>query len=284
MLTQFILGGRATFDEGALTFRLTETPIPSVHPGVYHLISKDRSNIPGDFLYRLSHPLGEFVTQTGMEISAPVAKVSFDITGHPTIISVIEELKNKTGWLILQRLVIDSFEREEYLLFSAFDDSGLAMDQETCEKLFYCRGEVKGETSLSSDIEARLAAEADRHALAAINKSLERNNRHYHEARDQLEKWAEDMIIASEKELRDTKEQIKVLNRQSRQAATVQEQHVFQEKIREMETKKRRLRQRIFDVEDEITAKRDRLIDALEKRMQQKTNCELIFTIRWSVL
>lgn len=283
-LTQFILDGRASFDDGTLTFQLTEPPIPSVHPGVYHLISKDRSNVPGDFLYRLSHPLGEFVTQTGKEIAAPVAQVTFDITGYPARISVIEELKNKTGWLILQRLVIDSFEREEYLLFSAFDDSGLAIDQETCEKMFYCRGEIKGETALSSDVEALLAAEADRHVRATINKSLERNNRHYHEARDQLEKWAEDMIVASEKELRDAKEQIKVLNRQSRQAATVQEQHALQEKIREMETKKRRLRQRIFDVEDDITAKRDRLIDALEKRMQQRTSSARLFVINWNVV
>jgi len=66
--------------------------------------------------------------------------------------------------------------------------------------------------------------------------SLERNHRHYHEARDQLEKWAEDMIVASEKELRDAKEQIKVLNRQARQAVTVQEQHEIQEKIRDAET------------------------------------------------
>ena len=207
--------------------------------------------MPGDFLYRLSHPLGEYVTQTGKGIIAPVSQVTFDITGHPTRISVIEELKNKTGWLLLQQLIIESFEREEYLLFSAFDNSGLAIDQETCEKMFYCRGETKGEASLSSDVKARLAAEADRHVRATINKSLERNNRHYHEARDQLEKWAEDMIVASEKELRDAKEQIKVLNRQSRQAATVQEQHALQEKIREMETKKRRLLKRLmFDVKD----------------------------------
>jgi len=284
ILTQFILVGRASFDDGTLTFQLTDPPISSAHPGIYHMISKDRSNVSGDFLYRLSHPLGEFVTQTGKEIAAPVAKVTFDITGHPTKISLIEELKNKTGWLILQRLVIDSFEREEYLLFSAFDDSGLALDQETCEKMFYCLGSLQGETHFPPDVEAHLSAEADRHVRATINKSLERNNRHYHEARDQLEKWAEDMIVASEKELRDAKEQIKVLNRQSRQAATVQEQHALQEKIREMETKKRRLRQRIFDVEDEIATKRDRLIDALEKRMQQKTKCELIFTIRWLVL
>ena len=92
------------------------------------------------------------------------------------------------------------------------------------------------------------------------------------------------MILAAERELRDAKEQIKLLNRQSRQATTVQEQHDMQERIRDLETKKRRLRQRIFDVEDEITAKRDKLIDALERRMQQRTSSERLFAVRWSVV
>jgi hypothetical protein len=263
---------------------LTDPPISAARAGVYHLISKDRANIPGEFLYRLSHPLGEYVTQTGKSFPAPVAQVKFDISNHPAIISVVEELKGQSGWLVLQRLIIDSFEREEYLLFSAVDDGGRALDHETCEKLFNCCGKTGQEVNLSPDVEQRLTAESDRYTNATINKSLERNNRHFNEAREQLEKWADDMILATEKELRDTKEQIKVLNRQARQAATIQEQHDFQEKICEMETKKRRLRQRIFDVEDEIAEKRDKLIDALEKRMQQRTSAKPLFTIQWQVV
>ena len=42
-------------------------------------------------------------------------------------------------------------------------------------------------------------------------------------------KWADDMILAAEKELKDTKQQINVLNRQSRLASTIEEQHDLQE-------------------------------------------------------
>jgi hypothetical protein len=51
-----------------------------------------------------------------------------------------------------------------------------------------------------------------------------------------------------------------------------------------LEKQKRRQRQRIFDVEDEIMAKRDELIERLEKRMRQRTNVEPLFTIRWGVV
>ncbi len=40
----------------------------------------------------------------------------------------------------------------------------------------------------------------------------------------------------------------------------------------------------IFDVEDEIAERRDSMIDALQKRMAQRTRCETLFTIRWSVV
>lgn len=284
VLTRFILDGKATFDDTMLAFHLTDSPLPSVRPGTYHMISKERENISGEFLYRLGHPLGEYVMQAGKDYPAPVAKVSFDVSSHPAKISMVQELKGRSGWLILQRLVIDSFEREEYLLFSAFDDDGRSLDQETCEKLFNCEGKVLGELDVPEGERQRLAANADRHAKATVSKSLERNSRYFNEARGQLEKWADDMVLAAEKELHDTKEQIKALNRQARQAPTVDEQHELQEKIKGLENKKRRQRQRIFDVEDEIMEKRDKLIDALERRMRQRTDSEPLFTIRWTVV
>jgi len=58
----------------------------------------------------------------------------------------------------------------------------------------------------------------------------------------------------------------------------------LQEEIRALERKKRKLRERIFDIEDEIVEKRDRLVESLEKRMQQKTTATPLFTIRWRVL
>ncbi|GIW56609.1 MAG: helicase SNF2 [Nitrospiraceae bacterium] len=283
-LTKFVLDGRAKFDEANLTFDLETPPRDGIPPGHYRLISKEHENVPGAFLYRLSHPLGEYVVETGKTLATPLARVTFDISGRPTRIALVEALKGRSGWLHLQRLTIDSFEREEYLLFSDIDDDGRSLDQETMEKMFHCEARAEPLPSLPSDVEARLAAEADRHAQATISRSLETNNRHFHEAREKLEKWADDMVLAAEKELKDTKERIKALTRQARLATTTEEQHALQKQIQELEKQKRRQRQRIFDVEDEIMAKRDDLIEKLEKRMRQRTSVEPLFTIRWSVV
>lgn len=283
-LTRFILDKHAVFNDKDFTFELRDSPATNVNPGRYHMISKNQQNVPGEFLYRLSHPLGEYVVVQGKTLATPVAHVRFNITDHPVRISMIEQLKGRTGWLVLQQLTIDSFDREEYLLFSAFTDDGKNLDQETCEKLFHCNGNVVGPNVADSKTTWHLEAEAERHIRATINRSLEANNTHFHQAREQLERWADDMVLAAERELRDTKELIKTLAREARQAPTLEEQRSLQERIRELEAKKRRQRQRIFEVEDEITEKRDRLIDQLEARMTQKSQVAPLFTLRWEVV
>ena len=283
-LSKHTLGEKAVFNDGQLTFELLSSPLETVKEGIYSLISKKRENPSGEYLYRLSHPLGEYAIATAQGYACPLAEVVFDISQHPTRISVIDQLKGKAGWLKLQQLRVDSFGQEDYLLFSAIADEGHNLDQSTCEKLFNCGGQSLPLAEIPDQIVQRLKADSDRHIRAKIAENLETNNRHFAEARDQLDKWAEDMEVLTQKQLDDTKRQIRDLQRRSRQAPTLEEQHQLLEEIKKLETKKRSLRQKMFDTEDEIAVKRDRLVEELEKRMQQKVKITELFTIRWRVV
>jgi antirestriction factor ArdC-like protein len=53
--------------------------------------------------------------------------------------------------------------------------------------------------------------------------------------RERLERWADDMVLVAEKELADTRAQIKAANRQARLAGTLEGQHATHEKIHELE-------------------------------------------------
>lgn len=200
------------------------------------------------------------------------------------VFAAIEAMGGQRGYLTLTRLTIESYEREEHLLFSGFTDDGAALDPETMEKLFQCGGHVAGTATIPDTVSRRLAAESERHAQATLSRSLEQNNRYFHEAREKLERWADDMVLSAEKALADTKEQIKALRRQARQATTLAEQHAIQEKLQKLERQQRRQRQEIFRIEDEIMEKRDQLIDQLEQRLVQRTQAETLFTIRWAVV
>jgi hypothetical protein len=289
-LTQWALVDGARFYNEELAFDLEKSPSPQIARGRYHLVRKPSDTKQPEwayetdrFLYRISHPLGEYVIEKAKNADCPPAEIIFDVTHHPTKLSVVEALKGEAGYLVLQRLVVESYEQEEYLLFSGFTDDGKPLDQETMERLFLCEGKVHGPIIISPHDKDHLALEAERCATVTISRSLERNNQHFLEECDRLDRWADDMVNAAEKALSDTKEQLKALRRQSRQAPTLQEQHEIQQKIAKLERQRHRQQQEIFKVEDEIMTKRDALIDDLEKRLAQKTAAEQLFTIRWVV-
>jgi predicted RNA-binding protein with RPS1 domain len=54
---------------------------------------------------------------------------------------------------------------------------------------------------IPASVQQRLGAEAERHAKATISRSLEQNNVHFNQAREKLEKWADDMVLSAEKAL-----------------------------------------------------------------------------------
>jgi hypothetical protein len=282
-LTGYMLRDHAKFLADVLAFHLHTPPRPDLKAGDYHLISKTEPNVAGEFLYRLTHPLGEYVLENGKLCPTPVAALKFDISGHVGRITAVENLKGQSGWLVLQSLTVESFEREEFLIFSGFTDAGQAMDQEACEKLFRCDAQTSM-VEMPPEAADRIDREAKRHAQASIARSLETNSQVFQDERERLDRWAEDMVLAAEKELADIKAQIKALNRQTRLATNTDEQHALQLKIRDLEKTQRTQRQRIFDVEDEIKGKRDLLIDRLEKRLSQRTSTEQLFSIRWQVV
>lgn len=283
-VTRYIVRENATFDNKELSFYLHSSPLENVKTGEYRLISKNGQNQTGDFLYRLSHPLGEYVLSKGKDQNLPLGKIQFNISNHPTRISVVENLKGKSGWLTCKFLTIHSYDKEEYVLFSGFDDRGKYIDQEVFEKMFNCFGGWEVISEIPFDAESKLKSNSSRHDEATIAKSLEENSRHFNEARERLEKWAEDMVTAAELELKQTKKQIKLLNREARLAINIERQQKIQKEIRNLEKKKRKQRREIFDLEDQIEEKRDTLIEALEKQLSQKTESADLFSVRWEVV
>ena len=283
-MTRFLLSDRATFDDEKHAFTLQRSPLDGMQPGPYTLISKIKANVTGDFLYRLSHPLGEWVIDAGKSLETPKSCVTFDVSNYPRKLTMVDELKGQSGWLTLQYLEVDSFDREEYLLFSAINEDGHSLDHETCERLFNCDATTSAIEAPAPETMQRIEAEAKRHGDATVAQSLEMNNSLFNEERERLESWADDMVIAAEKDLSDTKAQIKAIRRQARLATTLDEQNQIKKKQQELERKQRKQRQQIFEIEDGIAEKRDVLIDGLQKRMSQKTTTTALFTIQWKVI
>lgn len=286
LLSKHQLKTNAEFKDSNYSFKLNQPPkykgeAVASPIGNYELIQKDKEPAPHCHLYRMNHPLGEYVIESAKEIATQQQQLIFDYSNHQTKISAVEQLQGKSGWLMLNKLTVDSFQREEHLIFTAIQDDGTVLDQEHCERLFSCFGNI---VPINGNAQPNtIHATKQRQVEAKISEVLEENNSHFQMERDRLEKWADDKVAGAEQALVDTKAKIKVLKRESRQAQTLEAQKELQQKIKSEEKKQRRQRQQIFDVEDEILEKRDQLIDALEKRLNQNTHIEELFTLRWQV-
>lgn len=269
----------ADFDHEHHRFTLRES-VNELPVGQYQLLRKDgRQNSAlqmqdhHSFAYRINHPLGEYVIEGAKVQETKTAEVIFDYSNHTTKVSVAEQLKGQSGWLTLNLLTVDAFNRQQFLVFTAKTDNGRVVDGEACKRLFNLSAitNEKLDNSASSDaLPDDLILLKNRQIDARLAEVLEQNNVLFEAERDKLEKWAEDMIFAAEEALRDTKMQIKSLKREARLAQSMEEQKQNQEKLKLLERQQKRQRMEIFDIEDEIADKRDELISALEERMKQK--------------
>lgn len=281
--TRFALNGKARFEESNFAFSLQKPPISSVVPGRYQLVRGAKQADMLAHAYRLNHPLGEWAVEQARAADTPPVEIVFNYSEHPTKLSVISDLVGKSGWLRLDLLTVSALDTVETLIFTAATDDGAMLDQECCEKLFMVA--AKGTPPRIAETEpAMLQANSQRRIEARIAGFVEENQRLFMEERDKLEKWAEDKLLATEEALRDTKARIAQLKRDARKAASLEEQARIQSELSELQRQQRKQRQEIFDVEDEIIARRDELIDALQERLGQTTETRTLFTLRWQLV
>ena len=281
-VSRFELNDMAVFNEEEKYFDLTKSVASDIIKGRYHLGSSvnNESHLHS---YRLNSPLGEYVLERSTKRELPITKIRFDLTGNQYKISILEILKNKHGYLLASKLTIDSYDTEEHILLTGMTSDYKSLDQETMTKLFSLGGTEVNRTTIDKNDIDKLEMEHQKTQESVLERNEQHNNEHFTKASEKLHKWADDKLIAVEKELKDTKAKIKELNRQSSASEELEEQGKIQSLIREQEKKRRRIQREIFDIEDEIAEERDELIDKLKSAMQQKIDIEQLFIIEWEI-
>ncbi len=278
LLSKYILQNRAEFNDNDHSFYL-KCDIYDIVAGKYALISKKYENNNG-IIYRTNHPLGEYVIKNGLNISEKSGKVVFNITDNLLKITQVENLKGSKGYLTLYKYIINSFDKEEYLLFAGLLEDGNDLSQNICEKLFECMGKWEI-ADIPNTIRDRLQ---DKIKILAQNKNIEseqQNMQYFQQEEERLENWTKDMVLRLEIDLKNIKQLIKDKERQLRNTITMEEKYKINRELQELNTKKSRMRRTLEDNEDKVYEKRNKIIDELKKRMVVDTKLEEIYTIAW---
>ena len=279
-LTKYVLHADATFNDEQHTFMLKK-PVAGSPSGLYRLFSQQGDGIA----YRLSHPLAQHVLSQAL--STPVdatGALTFSPTTTQLNVQLPDDLRYRSGWLLLSRLQVDSLDEEQHLLFTAFTDDGRYLTQEECERLMLLSGRQASTTAtIEKATQEKLQSNQQQHATATLREIDSRNTTYFKQEEDRIFAWEHDVVDSLEMEIKSIRNEILRAERDARNAQTVAEKLTLEKKVEELKRKRRRLRNELEEREDEVSAQRKKMIGDLEKRMIQSTASQDLFTIRFTI-
>lgn len=267
----------AVFDDNSLTFIIDKKK--------YQLMSqiKKEESTNNVVHYRLSHPLAEkWVKQAKGRVLIP-KEVTFRYCDYQGKISVIESLVGTDGWLYLDLLNVESVETEQYLIFSAVDNSGNQIDQDICEKLFLLPAIEHEEIEIPNSINNTLQYIKECQVEAVLNSIMERTAEYMDSELEKLDRWAKDLKLKLEAEIDELSVEIDYLKKESKSIRNLQEKLGMNKKIKELEKKRNDMRRNLYDQQDKIDEQKDLLFEGIEAKLQQKVTNKHLFALKWRI-
>ncbi|MFH1857855.1 MAG: SNF2-related protein, partial [Candidatus Omnitrophota bacterium] len=279
-VTRHELNGHAEFTTDS-SFRLNSVPFPGDIPhGLYELPRRSGEA----HLYRLNHPLAESILAKAKSRPLEPAEIIFDLSGHEGRVSALEPLASKSGFLSLNLFTIESLDQaEDYLIFSGVTDTDEPLEEDVIRRLFSLSanvGKPLPELLQHSRLEAQVGARKE-----AIQESISRRNAAFFEVEaEKLDGWADDLKVGLEREIKELDREIKEARRAATAALSLEEKLAGQKQVKALEQQRNAKRRVLFDAQDEIDRQRERLIAAIEGKLQQRSSLDELFKIRWKLV
>lgn len=291
------LGNDATFDDDTPRFRYhprgSEPALGRV--GHYHFDWKEAEE-RGDDFFRTDHPLAQAIIDRALGRELPAANIEFDYHSYGAPVSILAERLGQSGWLRLAKVSVKSIDEEEYLLIAAIAervtqaDAGAngtsvdALDAEWCERLL----NVPATTGASVDVPKEQSDQLDELLVQQHAKKLEeidvRNGKYFEEEVDKLDRWAEDVKLTLERELKELDAEIRAARKDSKTKVALAEKLEAQRRIKTLEQRRNSKRRQLFDSQDDVDKKRTELIEEIERQLKTSAQRETVFTIRWTLV
>ncbi len=290
--TQYYLKDFADFTAD-FSFKLTKNPFPNenIHSGPYMILKPKEGQkksdiiIPDDTnIYRIGHKLAQRILNACKINSTPIKEVVFDYTNTSVKITVLEQYIQKSGWLQLQYLSVNSFEQEDYILMACFTDNGEVIPAETTKRLFALNAIEKETIDIPNQVNETLKNLIYTENQEIIAENANRNRDYFDVEMDKLDQWADDMKISLEKEIKDLDSEIKLRKAEAKKMLNLEAKVKAQRQIKELEKKRSEKRQTLFSAQDDIDDKKETLLTDIEKRLNQKIEQKELFTIKWKMI
>ena len=129
-----------------------------------------------------------------------------------------------------------------------------------------------------------LCHETDRRQAELLEALAAKNGQWFDTETDKLDRWADDRRSALKVELEELDQEIKETKKSARLAPNLPEKLELQRKLRGLETKRDEAWRAYDAAGRDIDRQKDALLDEISRRLEQKTECKTLFTVRWKMI
>lgn len=235
-------------------------------------------------LYRIGHPLAVWVIEQAKAQSLPTCHLSFDYAAYDARISTLEVYRGQSGWLSACLLQVDALgDCEEHLIVAAHTADGRVLEADDPEKLLRLPATVQTSNTISNH-EMLLTQELEARKQKCLDAIGKRNLMHFQQESEKLEHWVDDLKLGLEENIKEIDREIKQVRRAVSAAPTLEEKLGLQKQQRELENKRRKLREALYERQDAVEAQCDQVIGELEQKLVPQVQEKRLFTIEWSLL
>jgi ERCC4-related helicase len=280
-LTRAELAAYATFDaDGFVLQQLPSPTLSGVELGRYELPRRSLDV----HLYRIGHPLCEWVIEKAKNHVLSGARLVFDYDAHGTQVSTLKPYRGKSGWLTLKLVSVEALgNKEQRLVVAAMTSEGQALVEDDPEKLLRLPARTQPAELGGSDV-AQLREDVATRISVVLREINQRNLGYFEQEVQKLDAWADDLKLGIEQEIKEIDRQIKEVRRTAASAPTLEEKLSWQKQQRELEAKRTKLRRELFNRQDAIESERNDLINQLEDKLQQEVKEQTLFTVEWELI
>ena len=145
-------------------------------------------------------------------------------------------------------------------------------------------GNTEADSWVGSHVRYLINQIAKKQQAEILQMNAERNAGFFDNEMGKLDRWAEDVKSSMEIELKELDKEIKYRKTEAKKILNLEEKVQVHRQIKEMEKKRNTLRLNLYQSQDEIDNRKERLIDEIETRLKQKFERSELFTIRWKLI
>jgi hypothetical protein len=272
-ITRYYLQTLADFEPEDFTFTLHDN-------GDRYTLNKQRTDARH---YRIQSEVAQKLLARAKSETTDKANLIFDLNASPIRYRELESLKGTKGLIKISNLAVSSeIEEHDTLILTGITKDKKTLTEQNIRDLFNVTIQTEKFTKFETiDIEKQ----HQKNKKAKLDYLEKSDSAFMQREFTKFENWADDKIKTLESELKDERHKLRELEREQHKENIIAEELIaIQEKISKIKRKYTRLRQEIFDREDEINAERDQMISEAKGKLTRTINEVELFTVSFEII